>query len=346
MAAEAPGYARQSFLASAGQTFRRLLELHGLDALGIARKAGVDLAAMPAPGERIAVDQIDAMLRVAIPLVGDPAFGLQAARCWHPSELGVLGYAWLSSSTLRTGLQRTVRYSRLIGERAFTEIEDTRQGFKVRVWAERGNPALVPLAAVFVDIALAVLFDMCRMNAGAALRPVAVTLRRRKPQVADAYGRFFGCPVRFGAEESAFVLSARDADRPLSSANRQLAATFDKMLTEELARLDKSDVVSRCRAAVLEHLSSGEATAEETAKQLHMSPRTLQRKLAEANTTYLKLVDDARKDLALRYIEDPRRSVTDITFSLGFSQPSAFTRAFRRWTGRSPSDYRSLARRD
>ena len=134
---------------------------------------------------------------------------------------------------------------------------------------------------------------------------------------------FFGCPVQFGAEENAFVLSAKDADRPLPSANRQLAATFDKMLTEELARLDKSDVVSRCRAAVLEHLSSGEGTAEDTAKQLHMSPRTLQRKLAEANTTYLQLVDDTRKDLALRYIEDPRRSVTDITFSLGFSQPSA-----------------------
>jgi AraC-like DNA-binding protein len=337
---------RQSFLASMGQTFRRLLELHGLDAVGIARRAGVDLAAIPAPGERIESDKLDAILGIAIPLVGDPAFGLQAARCWHPSELGVLGYAWLSSSTLRTGLQRTVRYSRLIGERAFTEIEDTRQGFKVRVRGERGNPALVPLAAVFVDIALAVLLDMCRMNAGAALRPVAVTLRRRKPDPADAYQRFFGCPVQFGAAESAFVLSARDADRPLSSANRQLAATFDRMLTEELARLDKSDVVSRCRAAVLEHLSSGEATAEETAKQLHMSPRTLQRKLAEAKTTYLRLVDDARKDLALRYIEDPRRSVTDITFSLGFSQPSAFTRAFRRWTGRSPSDYRSLARRD
>jgi AraC-like DNA-binding protein len=92
---------------------------------------------------------------------------------------------------------------------------------------------------------------------------------------------------------------------------------------------------------VLEHLASGEGTAEETAKQLHMSPRTLQRKLAEAHTTYLQLIDDTRKDLALRYIEDPRRSVTDITFSLGFSQPSAFTRAFKRWTGRSPSDYRA-----
>ena len=335
---------RQTGLASMGQLFRRLLEMHGLDALGIARQAGVDLAALPAPGERIAIDRIDAMLRVAIPAIADPAFGLHAARCWHPSELGVLGYAWLSSSTLRTGLDRAVRYSRLIGERGLTEIEDTRQGLKVRFWARRGDPDVVPVAAAFTDIAMALLLDMCRMNAGAALRPVAATLRRRKPDPADAYQRFFGCPVQFGGDENAFVLSAKHADRALPSANRQLAALFDRMLVDELARLDRSDIVSRCRAAVLEHLSSGEGTAEEAAKQLHMSARTLQRKLAEANTTYLELVDHARKDLALRYIEDPRRSVTDITFSLGFSQPSAFTRAFRRWTGLSPSDYRTRLR--
>jgi AraC-like DNA-binding protein len=321
--------------------FRRLLELHGLDAVGMARHAGVDLAAVPAPGERIEVDRIDAILHVAIPQIADPGFGLQAARCWHPSGLGVLGYAWLSSSTLRTGLGRAVRYSRLVGERGVTEIEDTRQGLKVRFSAKRGNPAVVPVAAVFVDIVIALLLDLCRLNAGAALRPVAATLRRRKPEPADAYERFFGCRVQFGAEENAFVLSREDADRPLPSANRQLAAAFDKMLTEELARLDKADVVSRTRAAVLEQLSSGEGTADDTAKQLHMSSRTLQRKLAEAHTTYLELVDEVRKDLALRYIEDPRRSVTDITFSLGFSQPSAFTRAFKRWTGRSPSDYRA-----
>lgn len=332
---------RQTSLASTGQMFRRLLETYGLDAVGIGRHAGVDLAAIPALGERIAVDKIDAILRVAIPLIHDAAFGLQAARCWHPSELGVLGYAWLSSSTLRTGLERAVRYSRLIGERGATEIEDTGQGLEVRFGANRGNPAVVPVAAVVVDIAMAILLDLCRMNAGAALRPAAATLRRRKPDAADPYERFFGCRVQFGADENTFVLSARDADRPLPSANRQLAAVFDKMLTEELARLNKADVVSRCRAAVLDHLSSGEGTAEYAAKQLHMSARTLQRKLAEAKTTYLELVDNTRKDLALRYIEDPRRSVTDITFSLGFSQPSAFTRAFKRWTGLSPSEYRA-----
>ena len=332
---------RQTGLASMAQMLRRLLEMHGLDGIGIARDAGVDLAVIPTPGERIEVDKIDAILRVAIPLVRDPAFGLRAAHCWHPSELGVLGYAWLSSSTLRTGLERAARYSRLIGERGITEIEDIRQGLKVRFWAKRGNPAVVPVAAVFADMAIALLLDMCRMNAGAALRPVAAMLRRQEPDSGDAYERFFGCPVRFGVEENAFVLSAKDADRPLPSANRQLAAVFDRMLTEELGRLDKSDVVSRARAAVLEHLSSGEGTAEDAAKELHMSPRTLQRKLAEAKTSYLQLVDDTRKDLALRYIEDPHRTLTDITFSLGFSQQSAFTRAFRRWTGLSPSDYRA-----
>src|SRR5262249_53361122 len=131
--------ARDTGLASMGKTFRRLLEMHGLDAVQIAQQADVDLEKIPGPSERIAIDKIDAMLRVAIPLIRDPAFGLQAARCWHPSELGVLGYAWLSSSTLRTGLERAVRYSRLIGERGITEIEDTKQGLKVRFWAKRGN---------------------------------------------------------------------------------------------------------------------------------------------------------------------------------------------------------------
>jgi hypothetical protein len=246
-----------------GQMFRRLLEMHGLDAVGIARQAGVDLATIPGPTERIEVDKVDAILRVAIPLIRDPAFGLQAARCWHPANLGVLGHAWLSSSTLRTGLDRLARYSRLVGERGVTEIEASREGVRVRFWAKRGNPAVVAVAAVFVDIAMALLLDMCRMNAGAALRPVAASLRRGKPENAEAYERFFGCSVRFGAEENAFVLSAKDADRPLPSSNKQLAAVFDKLLTEELGRLDESDVVARCRAGVLEHLESGEMSEVE-----------------------------------------------------------------------------------
>src|SRR5262249_11597758 len=185
--------ARDTGLASMGQTFRRLLEMHGLDAVQIAQQADVDLEKIPGPSERIAIDKIDAMLRVAIPLIRDPAFGLQAARCWHPAHLGVLGHAWLSSDTLRTGLERVARYHRLLGERGMTKVDVTRRGIKVSFRANRGDPAAVPVAAVFVDIAMAVLLDMCRMDAGAALRPVAASLRRLKPEQSEVYERFFGC---------------------------------------------------------------------------------------------------------------------------------------------------------
>ena len=337
---------RDTGLASMGQMYRRLLEMHGLDALAIASQAGIDLARIADPTERIAIDKVDAMLRVAIPLIPDPAFGLQAARCWHPAYLGVLGHAWLSSQTLRTAFERLARYSRLVGERGAAKAEQTPRGLKVSFRPNRGDPATEPVAAVFGDIAMAVLLDMCRMNAGAALRPTAVSLGRPEPRETQPYERFFGCPVRYGAGEDALVLSARDADRPLPSSNRRLAAVFDGMLTGELARLDRSDVVSRCRAEVLDHLPSGEMGELEMAKRLHMSRRTLQRKLAETDTTYLRLVDDTRKDLALRYIADKTRPITDIAFTLGFSQQSAFTRAFKRWTGVSPTDYRSRAEAD
>src|SRR5215467_2949561 len=332
---------RDTGLASMGQMLRRLLEMHGLDANQIARQAGIDLAKIPTPKERIAIDKIDTMLRVAIPLVRDPAFGLHAARCWHPAYMGVLGHAWLSSDTLRVGLERLTRYLRLVGERGVTKVNKTAQGLRVCFQPNRSNPASKPVAEVFTDIVMAVLLDMCRLNAGAALRPLAASLCRSEPENSGVYKQFFGCPVRFAAEENAFVLSARDADRHLPSSNRQLAAVFDRMLAEELTRLDRSDVVSRCRAEVLEHIESGEMKEHDMAKQLHMSRRTLQRRLAEADTGYLQLVDETRKDLALRYMEDATRSITDVAFTLGFSQQSAFTRAFKRWTGVNPTEYRN-----
>jgi len=236
-----------------------------------------------------------------------------------------------------------VRYFRIIGERGHFETEEVVDGLKLRFWAGRGDPATEPVAAVAVDIGMSLLLDMCRLNAGAALRPLAVSLRRLRPASVLAYERFFGCAIEFAAKENALVLAAADADRPLQTSDQLLASVFDQMLAEQLARLDRSDVVARCKAAILEHLASGEASEDEAAARLHMSPRTLQRKLAEARTSYSALVDATRKDLALRYIDDPQRSITDITFSLGFAGPSSLTRAFKRWTGVSPSDYRATA---
>ena len=328
----------QTSLATVGQILWRLLEMHGIDARALFRRHGVAAADIRDPNARFPSDKWDPIACEAAARIPDAGFALRAARCWHPSNLGVLGHAWLTSSTLRSGLQRLVCHGRLIGEKVSTRLQDSPIGPKLLIDSGRTDPVVGP---IMVDLTMSLLIDMCRMNSGAALRPLEVCLKRAQPDVWQEYPAFYGCPVQFAGPCDSFTLSSKDADEPLPTSNRQLAATLDRLIAEQLAHLDKSNVLARCKASLLEQLSSGEISEHDMARQLHMSRRTLQRKLAEAETTYQKLVDDTRRDLALRYIEDPRHSITDITFILGFSQQSAFTRAFKRWTGMPPTDYRS-----
>jgi AraC-like DNA-binding protein len=325
-------------LATLGQIVAGVFEMSGLDAQALFKRHGIDPALLSDPNARIPTSTWDALTLDAASQIPDPAFGLLASRCWHPSNLGALGYAWLTSSTLRTGLGRVVRYWRLLGESSTTHLEESSDGLTVVLARQSLNPVSSAIAADFI---LSLLVDMCRMNAGASLRPLSVNLLRKRPKDSQVYRRHFGCAVHFSAEEESFTLSRKDVDRPLPTSNRQLAATLDQILAEQLAHLDKKDVVARCQAHLLDQLSSGEISEDGMAEELHMSRRTLQRKLAEADLTYQKLVDDTRRDLAMRHLEDPRHSITDVTFLLGFSQQSAFTRAFKRWTGVSPSEYRA-----
>jgi len=327
----------ETFLATMGQVFVRVVEMHGIDANALLREAGVDPAALRDPAARIPSAFWDTAGARAAALIPYPAFGLRAARCWHPSNLGALGHAWLASSTLRTGLQRLERYGRVLGEKALLRLTNTRDGLRLVYDHRRRDPVL---RAIGTDFALSLIVDMCRMNYGASLRPVEVRLSRARPGDTEPYRHFYGCPIHFEANEDSFLLTSRAADEPLPTANRQLAGTLDGILTAQLAALDKSNIPARCKSNLLDQFTSGELSEEEMAKQLHMSRRTLQRKLAESDTTYQKLVDDTRRDLALRYMEDPRTTITDVTFLLGFSGQSAFTRAFKRWTGMSPTTYR------
>jgi AraC-like DNA-binding protein len=317
--------------------FVRVVEMHGIDAKVLLREAGVDPAALRDPAARIPSTFWDAVGARAAARIPDPAFGLRAARCWHPSNLGALGHAWLASSTLRTGLERLQRYSRVLGEKAELKITNTREGLRFVYDHRRRDPVL---RAIGSDFVMSLVVDMCRMNYGASLRPVEVRLSRAKPGDIEPYRHFYGCPIHFETNEDSFLLSARVADEPLHTANRQLAGILDSILTAQLAALDKDNIPARCKSSVLEQLTSGEVSENDMARQLHMSRRTLQRKLAESNTTYQKLVDDTRRDLALRYMDDAGKSITDVTFLLGFSGQSAFTRAFKRWTGMSPTTYR------
>ena len=330
--------ATETFLATTGQIFLRLLEMHGIDSEAFVREGGYAPDMFRDPSARLPTSAVDAAARAVAERIADPAFALRAARCWHPSNLGALGYAWLASSTLRTALQRLERYNRILSEKAKFRLEDSARGLRLVFEHGRKDPVV---SALGTDYALSIVVDMCRMNFGAALRALEVTLRRARPADPAPWEHFFGCRVQFGAARDCFLLARRDVDEPLPVSNRQIAGTLDGILARQLAELDRSNVAARCKAVLLERMASGEAPEGDIAKALHMSRRTLQRKLAEADLTYQRLVDETRRDLALRYLEEPGKSITEITFMLGFSGQSAFTRAFRRWTGKAPSEYRT-----
>ncbi len=329
---------KDATLATVGQIIWRLIERHDLAPEALFREAGIGPEIMRDPHARIARAKGDALLRAVAARIPNPAFGLQAAKCWHPSNLGALGYAWLSSSTLRTALGRAVRYWHIVAADVAVGLNNSARGLE---FVHTPPPLDDDLDRIRGNIVMAMLYDMCRINFGYVFSPLRVAFRHAPPKDARLYVAFFGCPVTFNASANRLLISRADADSPLPTANRELAAVHDRILTQALARLDKRNIIARVRASLLERLTSGELSEKDAAHDLHMSRRSLQRRLAEADETYQALVDDTRRDLALRYIKDPAKSATDITFLLGYSQQSAFTRAFRRWTGMNPSEYRA-----
>ena len=327
----------ETALSSTGQIIWRWLERNGLDAGKLFSDAGVTQAALRDPAKRIPTSAWDEIRRHGMRLIGDSCAGLQAARCWHPSDIGALGYAWLASSTLKTALGRLELYGRIVGQSGRWRLERTTGGLTTTLAQTRQEPEDRALAT---DMAMSIVMDMCRVNFGDALRAVAVTLRRAKPECAAAYGAFYGGRVVFSCPEDSLTVSSSDAERLLPSSNKQLAGVHDRILTEQLARLDKHNVLARCKAAILERLATGEVTDEEVARALNMSIRTLQRRLEASGTGFSRLLDETRRELAERYLADSKHSISEVAFLLGFSQQSSLTRAANRWFGTSPSGFR------
>jgi AraC-like DNA-binding protein len=289
-----------------------------------------------AENDRINFQDYDAILARAASRVPDPAIGLRAAEYIHPSHLGALGHAWLASSTLRTAILRSQRYSRMFNERLDMRVQELSDRLSVSYHLQTSLSRL----HVVGDANLAVLLKLCRINFGRGLQPVEVELQRPEPDDPSPWLEYFGPNVRFGGRENRLSISARDADAPLTGSNEELVAMNEEVIRRYLLKLDKSSILNRARYGIIEHLPTGRVTEEELARRLNISKRTLHRKLRENGETFRSLVRQVRTGLAEHYIGNDKYSVTEIAFLLGFSDTSSFSRAFRDWFGLSPSERR------
>lgn len=314
----------------------KIVESYGVDPEPLFRKLHVDPRLMEDGSARIQYSVADLLWVGASKLVDDPCFGLRAAKYWHPSNLNALGYAWLASTSLRTALGRFCRYSRILSSGAVIELKEEPGSLYLEItYTER-------TASFFwrVDALLALLISMCRVNYGEKLDPVYVSISHPEPSCAGDYFALFRCPVEFSAAENRIAFSQQVADERLPGANPQFAQLNDEIVINYLARLEGENIVHRVKAAIIENLPSGGVSDASIADVLYMNVRSLQRRLKADGTTFKTLLNETRKELAESYIQDDKLTLSEISFMLGFSEISSFSRAFKRWTGASPKAYR------
>lgn len=312
------------------------LEGYGIDPEPLFHEAGIDPEALFDAGARIPLDQYQRLDERAAELSGDRFYGLRGAEYFRPAHLGALGFAWLASSSLRTAFQRLSRYARMIQEKLAVELEEDEPLFVVTIEAQ--SPVLDK--PIREDGQLAALVKMCRVIAGPKFNPARVCFKHDAPPDSSYFFELFRCPVEFGQPATRMVLNRADVDRRLTGSNDELAKLNEHIVVRYLAHRMREDIVSRSKAAIIDALANGAVTESLVAEQLHMTPRNLHRRLQKEETSFKQLLTEVRQDLARQYIQDRSKSLTEISFLLGFSEVSSFSRAYKSWTGQPPSEAR------
>jgi AraC-like DNA-binding protein len=317
---------------------RETLQEKGVDFAALAHRAGIDPDKLADPSARCPSAKVQRLWRFAADSVGDPCFGLTVGRRARPGMFHALGLGILSSTSLLKALERVERYSGIVSTNGRFMLVRTDEAVSLET---RPTQFTVAPSSHMFDALVVALCGMLELCAGPESTPREVRLPHPAPQRPEAYRDALRCTVHFDAEHLALCFDPGTVARPAFSGNAELAAEADRLASRYLERLEPDSAAARVRNLLLKAMPSGELAQDSVARALHQSASTLQRRLRREGTTYQRLLDVTRRDLAIEYLRQGQHSLADITFLLGFADQSNFTRAFRRWTGKTPREYLS-----
>jgi len=313
------------------------LRLQGIDALEILDDIGIDMAKAANPDWRVSHSDFSALMERCVAITGDEAFGLVASEQLQPQVLHGLGLAWLASDTVYDGLARMVRFGRLISTGVSLSLEEDNDFVHA---CFGGNSQLENPIYAGRDFGVGMITRMCQLTLGEFLAPVLIQIQRPSPEQPERWEYMLSSRVEFDSDSTRITWSRADIMEPLVTGDPALARVNDEQtqayLDSFLAQTTSREVVDK----IVERLPDGPPNQQQIADALHVSNRTLQRKLKGEGTSFMDLLQDTRLQLARKYLRQPNRSVVETSYLLGFSEPSTFSRAFKRWTGVAPADFR------
>ncbi|MEQ8405714.1 MAG: AraC family transcriptional regulator ligand-binding domain-containing protein [Oceanicaulis sp.] len=253
-------------------------------------------------------------------------------------EYGAFGLAWKSAPNLRGSYVRSERYGHVLGSAETYALQKGDGGWFFNL--EKAGDGRLGMT-LSNEASMSAVDVISKEVSTAPFMPLAVFFKHAPRGDVSVYEAHFGCPVYFETGRDALLVSEESLEAPNRLGDETIASFFDRHLECELGSLTQEDALEpRVRRAVADVLSEGVPTLSSIASQLGIGSRTLQRRLTEQGHSFQSVVDAARHDLAKRLLSETRYSLAEIAFLTGFSEQSGFTRAFKRWAGRTPRSYR------
>lgn len=285
-------------------------------------------------------DKIAALFERAADLTGNDLVGLQRGQVREMRRSGLICYVGISAPTIRDMLRSLARYRRVFSDAVELDLSGLDDEGTL-LW-HYNIPHSVPHRQ-HSEFAAAGLLQAIRNAANRQIAPERVAFHHPRNAHMEAFDRYFGCPVQFGAPHNVIQLRKEDLGTPLVTADNDLYATLKECGDSALQQKSRKvpALVAEVDRAIAERLSSGGATQDEVARALGMSPRTLSRRLAERGTSFFRILDDLRRSLAISYLRNSDLTLAETAFLLGYSGLSSFNDAFKRWTGRTPGQFRA-----
>lgn len=290
---------------------------------------------------QISQAQMNQLWDAAANLAGDPYFGLHMGQMTCPNTLKVIILAASSSANPGEAIHRVIRYFPVLSTQAQLYTTEDEQYLTLYIQA-KGNPHAMHMEAIL---------SQCeKIWQAIACDKTPLIMETRLPQESDrnrqVYERALGCKVRTGSKRFAIRFNRLALKEPLPSADDFLLRRLDASLADMLSELPNADFAEQVKQRIRQLVSEREINEELVAAPFNMSARHLRRKLSAVKTTYERLLDEVRMEMAIRLIRESRLSLGRIAYELGFLDPSSFTRAFRRWTGMSPTAFKDSAQKD
>ncbi len=312
------------------------------DLAALARAVGVEAKTLEDPDGRVPAEAMVRIWDEVATRTGDPYLGMEVGRAVGEAGATLAGHLVRASRTVGEGLESVLQFYRVLNDvhPPRYELGDHVATLAVRT---KGTPLRVPRHGM--EFAFVWLVCLARKATGKRLKPVRIRFEHSAPKDLRPLEELLECPLAFDQDENEIVMSRTDWATPTLGPDDDLLAMLEHAARKALAELPTAPTIEgRARAALVPLLPRGDANVESVARALELHPRALQRYLADEGTSFAEILETTRRHLAESHLKDAIHSIAEIALLVGFSDQTAFHKAFVRWTGSPPGEWRRTRR--